>query len=463
MNEKKKKWFTAPKEDISRREAHIKHYRMSENEFQAVTYPYPVHYLDQNGHWQDIDNTLEEAVGEHGRPVLRTRAGSIRAEFPVTADGSGMASVSHNGRTFAWSFEEAVRPVHAVRRSGTDLRQERLVRRACTMPRFVGRTIESLRAADLSEIDSEQDRRIELTSLHAENTYSDILPGVSVRYTLCGSSVKEDILLADAQALSHAVLRLPDSFDYFLRPNRSLDILDKVSGEVLFRMGVPAVYDAEGNQVIADIQLTPCSGYTRLRYTLDPEFLVGAVYPVTIDPVITTPTTNTVVYDTYLYEKYPDTNYGDVHLMRSGTNEGYRAVSLIRFDQLTRLKASDTIISAHLRLYPMNYGSDSEYMGCYPVKTWWDKDEATWNSMTPDNTDHISDDLIAYVTGTTGYRYFDVTPLYRDWYRRDPNNSDNETNSLNTGVAIRYPEGPDGQASMLNGLLPVTTAPSAPA
>lgn len=59
--------------------------------------------------------------------------------------------------------------------------------------------------------------------------------------------------------------------------------------------------------------------------------------------------------------------------------------------------------------------------------------------MTPDTTDHISDDLISYVTGTTGYRYFDITPLYRDWYRNDANG-----NSLNFGVAIDYPHGLNG-------------------
>lgn len=42
----------------SLREEDTKHFRLSDGSFVAVAYGMPVHYEDENGKWQDIDNTL---------------------------------------------------------------------------------------------------------------------------------------------------------------------------------------------------------------------------------------------------------------------------------------------------------------------------------------------------------------------------------------------------------------------
>ncbi len=75
------------------------------------------------------------------------------------------------------------------------------------MPKFVGRTVESLKAADLTaEIETAQEQRGDIAQLKSENTYENVLPGVSVRYTLASDRVKEDIILANAEALSRAAI-----------------------------------------------------------------------------------------------------------------------------------------------------------------------------------------------------------------------------------------------------------------
>jgi hypothetical protein len=43
-------------EDISKRSESVKHFRMSDGSFMAVSYGVPVHYEDQQGQWQDINN-----------------------------------------------------------------------------------------------------------------------------------------------------------------------------------------------------------------------------------------------------------------------------------------------------------------------------------------------------------------------------------------------------------------------
>ena len=46
------------------REANVKHFRMSDGSFIAVTYDTDVHFQDEDGYWVDIDNSLTLEVAE---------------------------------------------------------------------------------------------------------------------------------------------------------------------------------------------------------------------------------------------------------------------------------------------------------------------------------------------------------------------------------------------------------------
>ena len=157
-------------EEVALRDENVKHFNLGANRRQAVVYSQPVHFRDSEGHWQEIDNTLESAITAQGRRVLRNRAGRMRVEFPQQADGGSMASITENGSTFAWRFEQEAQPVLAVARTGAQLKQERLVAQAQAMPKFVGRTAESLKAADLTA---------EMRLLHLA-----VLIAITVAYTL---------------------------------------------------------------------------------------------------------------------------------------------------------------------------------------------------------------------------------------------------------------------------------------
>ena len=54
-------------EDVSKREANIKQFRMSDGTWLAATFPYGVHY-EENGAWIEIDNRLEEKETEYAVP-----------------------------------------------------------------------------------------------------------------------------------------------------------------------------------------------------------------------------------------------------------------------------------------------------------------------------------------------------------------------------------------------------------
>lgn len=334
------------KEDVSRREEFVKHFDLGANRHQAVIYPTAVHYRESDeDDWKEIDNTLEEAVTAHGRRVLRNHAGRVKMEFPQEMDNGDMASITCNGRTFAWRFEKEMQPIHARARTGVQMKQERLVKMARQMSKFAGRTIESLQNADLAaELETEQERRADIAALKAETAYENVLPGVSVRYELNGSALKEDIILANKDALAQAAIRLPATYDYTVTEKNALIVMDKRTGEQLFSMNTPLVYDAEDKQVIANVVLTACNGYTRMEYHIDEDYLNNAVYPVTIDPVVNSSNAINNIQDTTIGQGrdygYPNEEY----MMVGKYNSSVNTVAMLKFVQLAKLTASDMIL-----------------------------------------------------------------------------------------------------------------------
>lgn len=424
-------------EDVSLREENVKHFDMGGNRKQAIVYAAPVHYREPGSNeWKEIDNTLEEVTNAHGRRVMRNRSNRVKMEFLTEADGGNMASITDGEHTFGWSLDADVNTFAHVVRTGAEMKLAELVAAAQRLPGYVGRTVESLQAADLEhEIESAQDRRASIAKLRAENAYNNVRPGINVRYSLNGEAMKEDIIVASAEALASAALRLPKSYNYSVTEDMRLLVLDPATDDLRFSMSTPIVFDAAGAEAMADIVLTDKGDYVRLAYILPDEFIRKAVFPVTIDPVVQTATTNEAVCDSYIWAKNPNTNYGSVHLMRCGDGDGGESISLIKFNKLIKLRASDTVLSAQLRVTAKNYPSDPEIMGCYPIKTSWTENSVTWNSMTPTNDTHISKDLIAYIPATTPtYCYFDITSQYRDWYLKNADGT-----SRNYGVALRYP------------------------
>ena len=424
-------------EEISLRDENVKHFNLGANRHQAVVYSEPVHFRNsESDAWQEIDNTLEETVTAQGRQVLRNRANRMRVEFPQQMDGGNMASITENGRTFAWRFEQETQPVQAVARTGAQLKQERLVAQAQAMPKFVGRTVESLRSADLAaEIETAQEQRGDVVQLKAENTYESVLPGVSVRYTVMSDRVKEDIILGNAEALPRAAIRLPKAFDYEVTDAMQLLVKDAQSGEVAFMMDAPLVYDAKGKETLAQVILTDAGEYVRMEYAIDPLFMADAVYPVTIDPVIhsTNPVNN--IQDTTLCENLTLRPYTQDHI-RIGRTSGIYCVGLLKFNILAIPKACDTVVQAVLQM-AVKSSSTSKYVGAYEVLKPWESASVDWTNFNPlPSAGNVSTEALECVQSkASGWLSFDLTNLYRKWCTRNANGVSN-----NNGVAFRTPD-----------------------
>ena len=367
-------------EDVSLRKANVKHFCLGGNRRQAIAYAANVHFKNAQGCWEDIDNTLESVVTAAGRRMLRNRANAFFVELPERMDANGAVSVTRDGRTFSWSFErtDADGAPMANVTTGAELLQLRLARLAQKLPQYVGRTLDSLLSANLSEeMETPEERRMLPIRMRSEARYDQICPGVSVRYSLSGERLKEDILLDNADALDRVVMRLSDAFAYRISEDDELLACVPETGEMAFMMSTPVVYDAAQRFTQAQIQLEKADGFVRMRYVLEENWLRDAVFPVTIDPVVVTKVEDAAIEDAYIWNNpnsnYRNTNFGKAHLMRCGLGEGGESISLIRFKTLVNQRASDTILSAQLRTVAYAYPSATEYFGCYPIKTAWRK------------------------------------------------------------------------------------------
>ena len=81
-------------EDTSLREENVKHFRMKDGSYRAVVYDTPVHYLDDEGNWQEYDNTLH-TIDRSGEAVgYRVENGDSVRLFAAEADSEALLSVS---------------------------------------------------------------------------------------------------------------------------------------------------------------------------------------------------------------------------------------------------------------------------------------------------------------------------------------------------------------------------------
>ena len=77
-------------EDEALREEYVKHFRLEDGSFVAAQYEKPVHYLDEDGVWQDIDNTLLSDGSEYS-------TSNARIKFAKKITGNEVLVTVHDG------------------------------------------------------------------------------------------------------------------------------------------------------------------------------------------------------------------------------------------------------------------------------------------------------------------------------------------------------------------------------
>ena len=144
------------------REETVKHFRLEDGSIIAVQYDDPVHYLDTDGKWQDIDNTLSSSGSEYV-------TSNARVKFAKKTTGNEVLMTLHDGnRKLTLSLDGARKKVSGqVMNYTSELNDD--------IPK-----IQKVTALD---------------KLSASILYADILDGVDLEYVAVSNNVKENIIV----------------------------------------------------------------------------------------------------------------------------------------------------------------------------------------------------------------------------------------------------------------------------
>ena len=218
-------------EDPSLRSASEKHFRLSNGSFAAVDYGETVHYQDEAGTWQDVDNTLFLQKADTASSVYRSRNGDEVRSFAAVVDETGYLFTAESGKT-AVAF-------YAQDTSHDGKERSDAVTAVVENPAAPTRSEEEFQALPLAE-------QVELRTLTSGLSYSDLWEKTDLAYQIHGLDVKESIVLNGPEAANAYAFRMElDGLSAVLTEEGGISLTDP-KGEEVFYIPAPYMEDAKG-------------------------------------------------------------------------------------------------------------------------------------------------------------------------------------------------------------------------
>ena len=240
-------------EKESLRDENIKHYLLSDGTTKAVVYSSPVHYLNENGEWTDIDNTLSLISNEY------TANNKFEIKFAKKSGSSNLLSIKDGEYKITFS------PLNANKSNAEIENPEK---------------VNSLKFKDVSE----------LPNLKSRVIYENAYDGVNLEYILTGNNIKENLIVN--KRLNEYV------FEFEIKvkglelsvKNGCVVFTDSETLEEKYKIPLPYMYDAKGEYSM-DVEYTlnkSSNGKYILTVKADKEWINASsrAFPVIIDPSI---------------------------------------------------------------------------------------------------------------------------------------------------------------------------------
>ena len=381
---------------VDKRTATTKLFRLQDGTYYLAQYDTDVHYLDDDGVWQDIDNTLFANANQ-------VSTNDARIKFAKKTNGSQELFSIHNGnRKLSLSLSGANKKVEA-QISNNDAQAQDGV--------------------------SELEKMTTLYNLSASVRYDEILKGTDIEYIINGSNIKENIIVKE-RAETY-------SYEFILSLNNlsasqdlgEIIITDPSTNDCLYKIPAAVMWDSAGAySEAADISLDPLgNGKYSLTVTADAEWMNSPerVFPITVDPPLYTDEDSAVL---------------DMNVSRSNGTWSDETSDTILLDEshfaywklttLPALPASAFITNATISLEFVENGEVDRYIGAYDVLSDWDN-TLCWNKINSDSIPegNYSGAYVDYqhvktaINSLTLEHYFsnprysfNITHLVKKWY-----------------------------------------------
>ena len=262
-------------EEESKRTEYEKHYFCSDGSYIAVSYPQAVHYLDDDGVYRDIDNSLcydeERAAYENaGNPAFGVSLSSENGLETVKVKGKDKEEITFSTALLVNGNGKTAQPkkknINAFNRTAKSAQ---------------GKRVKGKDTFDLPLVSS---------SLEYAKYYGKEAQTVTGRYTLNGNSLKEDIVLsAPAGVTGFLTTYKAGGLTLTKNEDGSLTFSDE-KGTALYTVGAPYMYDTDGSACPAiSVTMQKKGNKYEVTYLPDASWLNSSerVYPLTFDPTFT--------------------------------------------------------------------------------------------------------------------------------------------------------------------------------
>ncbi len=378
-----------PIELVELREENVKHFMLEDGTVTAALYDKAVHYLDENGAWQDIDNALHEDGSAYG-------TSDARVKFVKKTTGNGVLFTLHEqNRKITWGLDGAKKRVFGeVTNTETEHGED-----ATALQKMM--TLDHLTSTIL---------------------YPDILDGVDLEYVVVSGDIKEYIIVkerSDSYAYTFTVKL--NGLVAELADTGEVRLSDDKTGELVYV--IPRGYMLDGAGAVShavSYTLTDHeNGSYSLTVTADAAWINAEerVLPVRIDPTVTRGTDELDVIDVKINAMYPTRSYGADEYIGVGKN----AKMYWKIPELPTLPQDAYISKATFRvnaeLITLASGQTSYEVALHDVLTDWDS-TLCWNdtvSATPSGQ-AASAYTDTHQFSSIGTHTYTVTPIVKKWY-----------------------------------------------
>ena len=254
-------------EVVEARTATTKMFRLEDGSFYIAQYDSDIHYLDESGAWQEIDNTLTA----HGSEISTKNA---KIKFAKKTNGSNKIFTIHNGN------------------------QKLTLSLIGANKKITGKITNHQ-----SEFDAQTTKLEKMTTLDHVNAtvrYEEILRDTDLEYIVSGVNIKENIIVKNRQ----------DSYRYFfemclnnltaeLTEKGEIQIFNSSAAQPVYLIPAPVMWDSARSA--SEAVCYELSNHGNGKYTLmvvaDATWMNESdrAFPVTIDPPIYTSNSTSVV------------------------------------------------------------------------------------------------------------------------------------------------------------------------
>lgn len=470
-------------EVLEGRDQYTKTFRLNTGERMICEYEIPVHYEDENGVWQEYDNSLEEVtetvsvevptmeeeetpsesdvIEEDPNEDLLEPSDEQPAEQEMTSDpdldnntvgeltagpqfavaGSSTGVLGSLAEWFTGEEAPTTEEVTAYQNLNSDvsvqITEESRENQMVTMSQddtsvrwgfLDSNAAQAQMIVALSEEELDGDDAFTSVDISSEALYyEDVYDSVDLQCFVGPTFVKDNFILNDATAQN--IFQIVYELDG-LTPEQAGDkaiYLKDEEGTIQYTIAAPYMMDTSGecsDQLSLQI-VDQKDQYLFVELTADREWLLGEgrTYPVTIDPVVQTKQNRTVVDDAFYSSKDPNKAYGEtMGSMFIGYSGSYgKTRAAIRLNSLPTLDKSDKIVAAYLSLVQIKTSTDLR-VDVHEATSAWSESGVTWNTAPAFNENTI----IEYVThksteSANSVRTYDITKSVQKWYNGEPN------------------------------------------